>query len=338
MTYWRSHFSHLYAERRALDYPLAQRLLRRFPSATVVPIDDYKELFARPRQHFQMQKRSMKLILAVKKDNLLYPGSHHAQDFGYPNFFYNTPVINCIYNCDYCYLQGKYPSANLVVFVNQSDFFAATKTAIQSRADPASPLYLALSYDTDLLAFESRVPFCRDWIEFTRREPELIVEIRTKSANFRHLRKVEPCSRVILAWTLSPDIVVSRYEKATPTLSRRLESARQALDSGWPVRLCLDPIMEIPQWRRIYEECIERVFSTLAPDQIRDVSVGSFRMNKDQYDRIRRQRPNSDIYYRDYDNRQGTVTYPRQVGREMTDIVCAFLERYINPERIAVWN
>ena len=34
-------------------------------------------------------------------------------------------MFNCIYDCDYCYLQGMYPSANIVVFVNHEDFFDA---------------------------------------------------------------------------------------------------------------------------------------------------------------------------------------------------------------------
>jgi len=30
--------------------------------------------------------------------------------------------LNCVYDCEYCYLQGMYPSANIVVFVNFEDF------------------------------------------------------------------------------------------------------------------------------------------------------------------------------------------------------------------------
>ena len=153
---WLSNFSHLYVERAALDYSFAQSIITRFPRARIVPIDDYKSIFARPRQHFQIQKRSMKLILAVKKDRFLYPGSGHSQHFNLDNFYYNTLMFNCVYNCDYCYLQGMYPSANVVAFVNTPDYFEATRQAIAERSNIHQPLYVCISYDTDLLAFESK--------------------------------------------------------------------------------------------------------------------------------------------------------------------------------------
>ena len=114
---WLPNFAHIYVEHAARDYPQTRALLDRFPHAQVVPVDDYKDVFARPRQHFQTQKNSVKLILAVKKDRFLYPGSGISQRFDLDNFYYNTLLLNCVYNCDYCYLQGMYPSANIVVFV-----------------------------------------------------------------------------------------------------------------------------------------------------------------------------------------------------------------------------
>ncbi len=191
-----SNFSHLYIEKAAEKYPLTETLLRRFPKAERVTINNYKNVFARPGQHFQNQKRGMKLILAVKKSNLIYPGSSNAQDFGYPNFHYNALILNCIYNCDYCYLQGMYPSANIVVFVNLEDFFSATDDAIDQRAHPDTPLYLAISYDTDLLAFESFVPYCHEWISYSEKKDNLLVEIRTKSANYRAFSDLTPHNKI----------------------------------------------------------------------------------------------------------------------------------------------
>ena len=180
MNFCHSNLSHLYIERAAEKYPMTELLLSRFPTAERVLINNYKDVFARPGQHFQTQKRSIKLILAVKKDNLIYRGSNNAQDFGYPNFHYNALILNCVYNCDYCYLQGMYPSANMVVFVNSDDFFSATSEAIDQRLDPVTPLYLAISYDTDLLATESLIPYCHEWIEYSKSKDNLLIEIRTK--------------------------------------------------------------------------------------------------------------------------------------------------------------
>ena len=337
MTYFQRNFSHLYIERAAEKYPMAEKLLHRFPNAERVWINNYKDVFARPGQHFQTQKRSIKLILAVKKDHLIYRGSNNAQDFGYPNFHYNALILNCIYNCDYCYLQGMYPSANIVVFVNLDDYFSATSNAIGQRADPNTPLYLAISYDTDLLAFESLVPYCHEWITYSERKDNLLIEIRTKSANYRALNDLTPHDRVVLAWSLSPDPVVTRYEKKTPSLERRLASAAQAIKDGWSVRLCFDPVLQIPKWRELYHGLVEKTFEKLPAEKIRDVSIGIFRMNADYFKRIKKQRADSDILYFPYERRGRIVSPTQREQEEMNTEISDLLEKYVNKEKIEVW-
>src|SRR5687768_4267530 len=136
-------FSHIYVEEAAREYRDCAEVLARFPRAVQIPISTYKEVFNRSRQSFGDQKRSQKLILAVKRDGFLYPGSQMSPDCGYRNFYYNSLAMNCLYDCEYCYLQGLYPSANMVLFVNNEDFFAHTRAQLAK----TSPLYLCLSYD-----------------------------------------------------------------------------------------------------------------------------------------------------------------------------------------------
>ena len=338
MNCWLPDFSHLYIESAAREYPLTEALMRRFRRAQHVWINDYRDVFTRNRQSFQLQKRSMKLILAVKKNHMLYAGSNNAQDFGYPNFHYTALILNCLYNCDYCYLQGMFPSANIVLFVNIEDFFDATRKSVEHRADPDTPLFLALSYDTDLPVFESLTNYCRLWIEFSRQMPNLIVEIRTKSANYAAFRKLTPHPRAILAWSLSPDEVTAAYEKLTPPLERRIQAAAKAQDDGWSVRLCFDPVLRIRDWRQAYSRCVETTFKHLDPDRVRDVSVGVFRMNREYFKRIKNSRDDSDILFYPYKSNENVVTHSTGERREMMGFMTKLIERYIEKERISIWT
>ena len=333
-----NNFSHLYIERGAADYPLTRRIRERFAKARVVEIDDYKAVFARPRQRFQAQKESMKLILAVKKDRFLYDGSGNSQDFDLEDFHYNTLMFNCVYNCEYCYLQGMYPSANIVVFVNLEDYFTATRRGIRGRSNPAQPFYLCISYDTDLLAFESVVPYCRAWIEYAREEPDLLVEIRTKSAAYRAIGDLAPTDRVILAWTLSPEPVAARFEHGTPPLRRRLDAVRSAIDDGWPVRLCFDPVLAVPSWESHYGDLVEEVFRRVDPAAVRDVTVGVFRLAKSHFQRMRRQRKDTPLLYDEYAQEGATVTYPAGRREEMTAFMRRRLGDHFEEERIVTWT
>ena len=62
----------------------------------------------------------MNLILAKKSPPFLYQSLTWSRVINY-QVFYITPMLNCLYNCDYCFLQGMYPSGNIVIFVNQND-------------------------------------------------------------------------------------------------------------------------------------------------------------------------------------------------------------------------
>ena len=41
-------------------------------------------------------------------------------------------MLNCIYDCKYCFLQGMFNSANYLVFVNYQDFFFAINEIIKT--------------------------------------------------------------------------------------------------------------------------------------------------------------------------------------------------------------
>ena len=338
MSSWLNNFSHIYLERSAQGYPLVQQVLNRFSKARVIVIEDYKDVFGRPRQNFQLQKKSSQLILAVKKDALLYMGSSNVQDFGYPNFYYNSLVLNCVYNCDYCYLQGMYPSANIVLFVNQSEYFSAVEKAIVERPDKGSPLYLAISYDTDLLALEKIIPYCRQWIDFSRHKPDLTIEVRTKSAHFSAIADLDAHPRVVLAWTLSPNAIVQRYEKRTPSLQRRLESAKRALDKGWPLRLCFDPVLPIPGWRLIYREFVDSVFAQIPAERIKDVSLGVFRMNSDYFRRIKKARQDLDILYFPYERIGNNVSPAASERKRLMQFMLDCLAPYLPEHKIVIWH
>jgi spore photoproduct lyase len=323
------HFSHIYIERQAFEYPDTELVLSRFPHAVRITINNYKEVFNRPNQRFQLQKSSMKLILAVKKDRFLYEGSEQVQNFDHSHVYYNSLILNCLYNCDYCYLQGMYPSGNIVVFVNHEDFVAATKEKLRS-----NPMYLCISYDTDLLAFENIVPFCSRWIKLASEEPDITIEIRTKSANYKSISHLKPVNNIILAWTVSPQPVIESYEKDTPSLQSRLNAIGAAINDGWKVRLCFDPVIRTERWREDYTQCIEIVMRTLPAHQLHDISVGVFRMNSNYLQRIQRQRTDTPILYYPFATVTKTSTYPAAEREEMIQFILRSLQPHISNEKI----
>ncbi len=331
-------FSHIYIEKDAFGYPLSELALSKFSGSTIVQIDHYKDLFNRKGQNFQLQKKSMKLILAVKREPLLYDGSSMVQDYMTPNVYYNTPILNCLYNCDYCFLQGMYDSGNLVVFVNDQEMMGAIDEKVSNPLDSSKPTVISISYNTDLLAMENILPLCRRWINYVKGKEDTIIEIRTKSALFNAISDMNPIDNVILSWTLSPDSICREYEAAAPPLKRRVNSLKNALANGWRVRLCFDPIILVHNWFETYSKFFKELFLELDCNQIQDVTLGVFRMNKDYFNKIRKRDTRSDIYFSKYSIEEGTVVVERKERVQATKKIQNILTKFIPRDKILIWK
>jgi spore photoproduct lyase len=335
---WEPKYSHIYVEEEALQESFAQSILQKLHGAKVIRIQNYKQVFNRPAQDYHWQKQSPKLILAMKKDNFLYDGSAFVQNHRNPNFFYNALALNCVYDCAYCYLQGMYNSGNQVLFVNLDEYFSHTDEAVKNRKDPDQPLYLCISYDTDLLGFESIAPFSRKWMEYAAKKKDLLIELRTKSANFAAIQDIPANPSTILAWSLSPETVSQKYESKAPPLRSRVKAMRKAMEAGWKVRVCIDPILPIPDWEKLYQEFVDRISELLTQANLLDVHIGIFRMNSGYFQNIRKRRPANELFYRNWVHKDGSVTHSEEERKALMSHVIRRLETYVSAEKIQVWE
>lgn len=323
-------FSHIYVEEAVRSHPRTQKILAEFPYAKIVEIGHYKDVFCRSRQSFRLQHRSQNLILAEKKGKLVYEGAPVCQNFGNQFFYYTSCVMNCIFDCEYCYLKGMYPSANIVIFVNLEDIFAEVERMLQSH-----PLYLCVSYDTDLPALEKIAGYVEEWCLFAEKHGNLNIEIRTKCANQTFLRRAKG---VIYAVTLSPQAVIDVWEHATPALAERLSFAAAAIQAGCSVRLCFDPMIYLPDWREHYAQMLEQADAVIRWDSIMDVSVGTFRVSQDYLKKMRKQEPDSAVVWYPFQKENGYYHYPNGLAEQMEAFLVERLEKRISGEKIFRWR
>ncbi len=325
-------FSHIYVESAAKDHPRARRLLARFPEANVIECRDYKEIFSRPRQRPAVQRNSQALLLACAKQPAIHPGAAVCQSFGNEHFYYTSNVMNCIFDCEYCYLQGMYPCSHLVIFVNLEDTFAEIERMLQTH-----PMYISISYDTDLLALEALTGFLSDWCAFAASHLALLLEVRTKAAASAVLSSLPVLPNVIWAFTLSPQTVIERHEHRTPPLSARLQTASKALSEERKVRLCFDPLLRIPDFRTHYRELFRETFAALPPQKLTDVSLGVFRISKEYLKNMRKNRPCGITCY-PYELSDGVYHYGAEKTAELLGFAKEELTKYLPEEKLFLWT
>lgn len=326
-------FSHIYVEKDALAYPVCKQILDFFSSRSpqTILIQKYQEVFGRTHQNFTIQKNSPSLILAVKHGNFLYPGAPVCQNFGFQHFYYTSFVMNCLFDCEYCYLQGMYPSSHIVIFVNLEDYFTQLHGLLAKH-----PVYLCISYDTDLLALDAFTGFISRYLDFAAGEPLLTTELRTKSAVLitePERWSADTKERFILAYTLSPDEVQRHFEHHTPSLKQRLCALRHMAASGFPVRLCFDPLLRIQNYKQVYKDFFQEVKTELADIEIRDASIGVFRISDAYLKQMRKQRQASSLLQYPFTN-ENHVCHYGQHSQEMIASAVRELSDWIPAEKI----
>lgn len=322
-------FTRIYVEERAYEYPLTKKILDKIQDVSVVTIKHYKDVFDRKRQDISLQKEHRALIIAVRDGNRIYQGAPVCQSFGNKNFFYASSMMNCPFDCEYCYLRGMYPSAYMVVFVNLDDY----KTDIEERLGQG-PKYICASYDTDLIAMNGLTGHADFWKEMAGTHEDLLVELRTKSAP----EITDNTPNVIYAFTLSPAEIVERYERYTAPAGARIRAAAQAVNNGAKVRLCFDPIIKIPDYETAYKKLVDEAAGAIDFSRLTDISVGTFRISSDYLTRMRKAYPDSEIAWYPYTVKDSVAQYDSETDKKMQDYVCALLENHIGRENIFTWN
>lgn len=326
-------FTHIYVEEKVKNHPVTRKILENFPKAEMIHIGHYKDIFNRKHQNFMAQKAHQALILARKEGKLVYEGAPMCQNFGHDWFYYTSCMMNCIFDCEYCYLQGMYPSGHIVLFVNIEDIFEEVRSLLRKH-----PVYLCISYDTDLLAVEKLTGLAEKWCAFAVSEPELTIEIRTKSAAYTAIEHIAPPSNVILAWTLSPDAVAQKYEHYAASTDSRIAAAKKAAKDGWRIRLCLEPVFYMPDWQRMYAALIEKIFTQIDKIAVMDVSLGEFRVSSEYLKPMRKQRPDSAVLFYPYTVKDGVCRYDAALSAKMIMFIKTLLLKYIEKEKIYVWS
>ena len=327
-----------YIERSILDSAQAQEILARARPSNIVEIDRYGEVFNPKAQNFRLQKLNPALIIAEKHGKFVLP-TPEGYGIGGSNNYYFSHMMNCIYDCRYCFLQGMYQSANHVVFANYDAFFNEISHVSQRHENES--VWFFSGYDCDSLALEPVTRFmshCLDYFSPSQEQPNPAygnapanahLEIRTKSTQIRDLLKRKPLINCVIAYSLSPQPIVAEIEHKTPSLGKRIDALKKLQQQGWPIGLRFDPLIAAKNFEQLYADMFDEVFDNLDMGNIHSISLGTFRLPKPFFKKIIKLYPeepmlavsldqsSSDASAGNSKSRQTMVSYPQPLEQDM---------------------
>ena len=320
----------IYLEDGVRKHPRSQKILARFPQAKVLPCKHYKEVFNPAGQSFRLQKKKPALILAKQTGKLIHP-IPTSYGVGGKNNFYFSHLLNCLYDCRYCFLQGMYPSAHYLMFVNFEDFEGEIVGATQASEDPS---WFFSGYDCDSLALDTVTGFADHFLPFFKKLDKAWVELRTKSVATQVLRKMEPLERAVVAFSFTPEEISAQLEHGVPSVDARIRAMAQLADDGWKIGLRIDPLIDCTDFNDRYAKLFENIFLALSEHTIHSVSLGAFRMPTGFFKKMEKHYPEEPLFASDLESKGGVIAYRQNTEKRLKNLCLDLLEKWVSPEKI----
>lgn len=319
----------LYIESAVERHPRTQTIRARFPKARTVFCERFGEVFNPKAQNFRLQKQRPALILAEKFQKFVLPAPAGYGIGGRRNYYFSH-MLNCLYDCRYCFLQGMYQSANYVLFVNYEDFQARIREICAET--PEDDAYFFSGYDCDSLAFEPVTGFAEQFLPLFADLPNAWLELRTKSTQIRTLLNRQPVARCVVAFSLAPDAVAGKVEAKAPPVAKRIEAAAKLQRQGWPIGLRFDPVIYQHDYRQIYRELFDQVFAAVDASKLHSASLGVFRLPEQYFKKIHKLYPDEKLFASPFQTAAGMVSYRADLEQAMMADCSRMLLEYIPQE------
>jgi len=192
-----------------------------------------------------------------------------------PHFLELKWAYGCPFDCAWCYLKGTFrflPTGTKPVIKDYKKIELHTRRFLN---ELTTPEILNTGEIADSLMWEnSSKPFSKFIIPMFEEQDRHKVLFVTKSDNIKNLLESNPHNQVIVSFSLNPDEVARRWERGAPPIDRRIEAGRKLSQTGYEVRIRIDPMVPVPDWKTHYTNLIDQIFTSFVPARI---TLGSLR-------------------------------------------------------------
>ena len=304
----------VYIEEEVRQHPRAQQFLKRFKNIPLIEVGHYGEVFNPRAQNFRLQKKNPAIIIASKNKGQVL-ATPEGYGLGEPNNYYFSHMLNCVYDCRYCFLQGMYQSAHQILFINYEDFEEQIRKIAAQHRD--QPVWFYSGYDCDSLAFEPITRFTDFFVPLIASIDNAWMELRTKSTQIRSLLRQTPNPRIVTAFSFTDHYSHRKLEHGVPAISKRIKAMRSLIDSGWPVGLRLDPVVYHQDYQSAFSKLLDEIFYHIDAKELHSVSLGTFRLTKDHFRKLSRLYPEEPLFAQELALNNGIISYPVSQEQEM---------------------
>jgi len=315
----------IFIDNNAKDDPLTYRLMRSFDPESIVFGNEaeLKTIF----NEFSLSKGKRSIYLTRARGRLLKTCQGMQEPYLCCRLKVLSPISNCPICCSYCFLQFYLNNPVTTVYTNISDFKEEVRDL--SISQPRRLFRVTTGELSDSLALDPETGMARQLVELVGKLPNVILELKTKTARVDHLLGLDQVRRVVVSWSLNTARVVEEEERASSSLEARIEAARRACSAGYLVGFHFDPLVCYSSWEQDYEDVIRRLFSKIDVDKVVWVSLGTLRFAPGMEGEMKRFFPGSKLAYGEFIKAaDGKMRYIKPIRYELYRRVVSLIRKY----------
>ncbi len=303
-------FHKIFVEHQVAGHRETGRILAAFPRTPVQFIDKVEEVFERVRKPYLQKRTTLNLFVGRKAGQLVKAAPDAYGRSGEPHYYF-IHAYNCIYECEYCYLQGYFNSPDLVLYVNHDEIIAEIRRVAATHPPGETVWFHAGEFSDSLALSHITLEWAQYWEAFESL-PDARLELRTKAVNIRSIRSLPPLPNVVITFSLSPPDVARRYDRGTPSLMARLKALSALAQRGFRLGLHFDPIIYTENFLTQYRDLLTEILQRVPEAQIEYISLGVVRFSKNSYREFVRNYPRSELLSAEFvKSADGKVRYNR---------------------------
>ena len=238
--------THIFVEKRANNYPLAERVRKAWPHVPTYGIDSINEL-KRPKKDWLRDFGKKTIAVSVENFDLVKPCPCSSSTVSC-NYYLLNIGYGCPFDCSYCYLQDYQNLPAIILPVNVEQFLGQMDVVLSKNQSQFTRI--GTGEFADSLALDWLTEYSKVLVPFFANR-SVTLELKTKSDCVDNLLGLEHGGKTVIAWSVAPKRF-AREEKGTAPIAKRLEAARACEAAGYGTAFHFDPIIDYPGWEADY--------------------------------------------------------------------------------------
>jgi spore photoproduct lyase len=227
------------------------------------------------------------------------------------NLYTLDAVESCGFDCSYCSIQSFY-NQNRIVF--DSGFKDKLKNL---KLEQNKIYHIGTGQSSDSLMWGNREGVLEAIFEFVRSNPNVIMELKSKSNNISYLLENDIPKNVITTWSLNTPTIIEKEEHLTASLDDRLNSAKAIVKKGNLIGFHFHPIIAYEDYLSEYREVWQRLVSEFDPKFVAMVSMGTLTFIKPVIKRLQQRELKTKVTQIPMRDVNGKKTYDYETKLEM---------------------